>query len=248
MPLGQQARAVREARALSREVITLVPGDNATSDEWAAVLAVQLRGTPHRLVDGRHAALLPVRDTALIVAPGAEMGLSTYTLLGAVEDLREIPGRAGEAPLLVARLRAGMDLGLEPVPAPSVLANGVELLGYRVEGNPSPGETFTWRVAWRVSAPWYSASRTYHIYNHLLAADGTRVAQADSGTLPTSAWQVGDVVMQAFALAVPASAGPGPYAVRVGMYTFPELENQPLLDAAGAPAGDGVTFGPLAPS
>ena len=51
--------------------------------------------------------------------------------------------------------------------------------------------------------------------------------------------------MQSFSLTLPADAPPGHYTMRVGMYTFPEMENQPLLDAAGLPAVDAVVLGPL---
>ncbi len=245
LPLGQQVQAARAAQSLAPRAILLVPGDNATSDEWAAVLGVQMWGTPHRLVDGRHAALLPAEETALLVAPGAETGLATYALLGALDCLREIPGRSGEPPLVVARVRGGVDPGLRPAPTPALLANGVEMLGYRLDGEPAPGRTVTWRVGWRVAHARFDPARTYHIFNHLLAADGTRVAQADANTLPTAAWAVGDTVVQSFTMALPADAAPGPYTMCVGMYTFPEMENQPLLDAAGLPASDGVILGPL---
>ena len=245
LPLGQQVRAAREARALAPSAVLLVPGDNATSDEWAAVLGIQFHGTPHRLVDGTRAALFPGEVAAVVVAPGAEGGLATYALFGAVEDLREVPGRAGEAPLLVGRLRGGVALDLVGVGERALLASGAEILGYRVEGTLAPGETITWRVGWRVAEERWDPARSYHLFNHLLDATGERLAQADGGTLPAHAWEVGDVVVQSFSLTLPADAPPGPYAMRVGMYTFPEMENQPLLDVAGLPAADAVLLGPL---
>ncbi|NLF14576.1 MAG: hypothetical protein GX597_22530, partial [Anaerolineaceae bacterium] len=244
-PLGQQVRAAGEARALAPSAVLLVPGDNATSDEWAAVLGIHFYGVPHRLVDGTRAALFPPEDAALVVAPGAEAGLDAYAVFGAVEDLQEVPGRAGEAPLTVGRLRGGVAPDLVPVGERALLANGVEFLGYRLEGTLAPGETVVWRIGWRLAEAWHNPGRSYHMFNHLLDADGARLAQADGGTLPTHAWQVGDLVVQSFALTIPEDAPPGPYAMRVGMYTFPEMENQPLLDVAGLPAADSVLLGPL---
>jgi len=51
--------------------------------------------------------------------------------------------------------------------------------------------------------------------------------------------------LQAFELSIPADAGPAPFAVRVGMYTYPGLQAQLVLDAAGQPADDAVLLGPL---
>ncbi len=162
--------------------------------------------------------------------------------------VREVPGRAGEAPLRVGLLHGGVRPALRPAPAPALLANGVEILGYEADGAVAPGATFTWWVGWRVAEGRYDAARSYHITNQLLDARGERLAQADAGTLPTAAWAVGDLVVQAFTLSLPADAPPGPYTMRVGMYTFPEIEGQPLLDAAGLPPPRGSGLARSGPS
>lgn len=244
-PLGQQLQAVRLARSHGGEVIVLSPGDNATHDAWAAVFGVHLWGSPHRLVDGRHAALLPAAPAALIATSGVEVALETYRLAGALGELRVVPGRPGEGSFHVGVVAPGALPALEGVPEPRLLSNGVVVLGYRVDGRVAPGEAIVWRVAWRIADGRYDPSRAYHIYSHLVDGDGRRWAQADGSTLPTPSWRVGDSVVQAFALEIPSEAPAGPYYVRVGMYTYPEMESQDVLDVAGNPAGQFVTLGPL---
>ena len=150
LPLGQQLRAAREARATAPSAVLLVPGDNATSDEWAAVLGIQFHGTPHRLVDGTRAALFPAEDAAVVVAPGAEAGLATYSLFRAVEDLREVAGRAGGAPPRRAPTGRG---GARPRGGGRAGAPGQRRRDPRLPGggDARAGETITWRVGWRVA-------------------------------------------------------------------------------------------------
>lgn len=46
-------------------------------------------------------------------------------------------------------------------------------------------------------------------------------------------------------LTAPAQVPPDPPWMRVGMCTYPEMQNQPVLDASGQSGGDFVTLGPL---
>jgi len=244
-PLDQQLRAVAEAEALGPPYVVLSPGDNATHDEWAAILDVHLRGKPHRLVDGRRAALFMQSGATLIATSGVEAALATYEDSGAVEHLSVVQGREGDAPLLVGRIQAGILPDLERTEGASLLGNGVEVLGYGVKGQLAPGQTITWRLAWRVSSMAFDPAQTYHIFNHLLDADGARVAQMDSSTLPTASWQVGDVVVQTLTLTIPEDVPEGPYRMAVGMYTYPDLETVGVVDPAGNRVSDRVTLGPL---
>jgi hypothetical protein len=68
-------------------------------------------------------------------------------------------------------------------------------------------------------------------------------SQADSepcrGYRPTSTWDTDEILIDEFALAVPADRIPGePYALIVGFYNWRTLERLTVLDATGEPVGD----------
>ncbi len=62
----------------------------------------------------------------------------------------------------------------------------------------------------------------YQIFKHLVAADGTLIAQADhiagADSYPTSLWRPGNLFYNRFEIPVPASTSPGEYQVIIGLY------------------------------
>lgn len=113
----------------------------------------------------------------------------------------------------------------------------VGLRGYRVEGDPRPGGEV------RVAYVWYARTRPtaiYAVFNHLLAADNTLVAQVDGwpqgGRMLTTQWQPGEYVEDRYTLTIPADAPPGPYTLYVGLYNAANNERQPaFLDGERLP-------------
>ena len=246
IPLKFQLQATERALSLGTPVVVVSPGDNPKTSEWAAVFDVLLRGVPHRFVDGARAAVFTSTPATLLTTPGTGTAVQVYSLAGVLGPMDEIPTRIGEEAFRVARLDGSQSLDLSPAIEPRTLANGVEVAGYRLNGAIVPGQTLEWWIAWHVREPPPDPAADYHIFNHLVDANGIRWAQADSPTVPAKDWTVGDLVVQVFRLEIPPAAGSGPFWMRVGMYTYPGLENQPVLDAAGNPTGDAVTLGPLA--
>lgn len=65
-------------------------------------------------------------------------------------------------------------------------------------------------------------SGNYQIFTHVLAADGTLVAQADriagADSYPTSLWQPGSLIYNRFEIHLPADTPPGQYQIAVGLY------------------------------
>jgi hypothetical protein len=123
----------------------------------------------------------------------------------------------------------------------------VGLRGYRVEGDSRPGGEI------RVTYIWYARTRPtaiYAVFNHLLAADGARVAQVDGwpqgGRMLTTQWQPGEYIEDGYTLTIPADAPPGPYALYVGLYNAANNERQPAFldgqrlpdDRLSVPIGD----------
>jgi hypothetical protein len=85
----------------------------------------------------------------------------------------------------------------------------------------------------------------FHWFNHLVDGEGNRWGQSDGVGYPASEWRVGDTIAIWFDIAVSPDGPPPPYRIRTGMYTYPDITNVPLVDAAGDPAGDFVELGPL---
>lgn len=244
IPLKYQLQAADRALALGVPVVVVSPGDDVNTSEWPAVFDVLLRRAPHRFVDGAHAALFPGAPATLLVAPGAAAAMQVYSLAGVSGPMSEVPARAGDEPFRVARLGGAPSLTLSPVVESGPLANGAQFVGYRMGGQIAAGRPFEWWIAWRVNwAP--DPAADYHIFNHLVDGNGVHWAQADGSTIPAKDWAVGDLVVQVFRLEVAPGAGAGPFWMRVGMYTYPDLKNQSVLDVAGNPAQDAVTLGPL---
>jgi hypothetical protein len=114
----------------------------------------------------------------------------------------------------------------QPRPASALLANGAEVLGAGADAG-------GWQLWWLAPGP---AAEQYHLFAHLHAADGRRLAQVDAPAYPPQAWRPGDLVVSRFAL--PS----GGALVRAGMYAYPSLAPVPVLDAAGSPAGEWLEF------
>ena len=65
-------------------------------------------------------------------------------------------------------------------------------------------------------------NENYTVFVHLVDGSGTVRSQKDSApvndTYPTSLWQPGEFVTDAYKLPVPPDLPPGEYTIRVGMY------------------------------
>jgi hypothetical protein len=245
VPLQSQLRAMKRARALGPQLIVLADGDDPRHSGWAAVFGVLAHQVPHRVLDGSRLALFPGEPATLLLTPGAHTALQAYSEAGLLDLAEVIPNRRGEEPFRVLRLEGGFTPELRPAPEPRRLAHGAEIAGYRVDGELKPGQAFDWWIAWRIWREPPRPPRRYHIFNRLVDDGDTYLTQADGPTIPPGAWRVGDLIMQRFRIELPAQVPPGPLWMKVGMYTYPQLENQPVLDANGQSAGEFVTLGPL---
>ena len=148
--------------------------------------------------------------------PTTEGGSTFYLFNVTIEDrpvLRRLPAR-------LAPIQA--DFGPN--------GNEVGLRGYRVEGTPRPGGQL------HLTYAWYAKTRPtaiYAVFNHLVAADGTMVAQADGwpqeGRMLTTQWQAGEYIEDSYTLVIPSDAPPGPYTLYVGLYDAATSDRQPAF-------------------
>jgi len=240
-PLKYEVDAVQTAEALgqeieAQEVIVLAAGDEPRRFEMPVVADVLMFGKPHRSVD---------IQTALVFPAAPATYWATYDMIYGETLLAEftpeitearIPLREGLRSFRFYRWAGGEPeiAGLIPLPGGARRwASGAELIGYTLEGDARAGETIRWTVVWR-------ATRTptedvyYHWFNHLLDADGRLLAQADGPSLLPAYWRSGDVVLNWFELTVPVETPTTGLALRLGMYTYPGLENVPVVDSDGS--------------
>ena len=219
-------------------------GDRPLSDEAPAVLDVLLPpAVRRRFVDLAQAVIVYPRDASVIVLhspqgltlpPGVAQRASPYRREGL------IPLRAGEASSQVLEW-SGQAAASPPCSDSAPLGqwqNGVALLDVRSSGE------------WQGSGGWielcYRAGSEqrqadYHWFTHLIGPDGQRWGQVDGSGYPAQAWRPGDVIALRFGpFTLPLDAPSGRYHVRIGMYTYPEIVNVPVLDSGGNPVGDYV--------
>lgn len=251
-PVGYEVRAAQTATRMAQEiggaeVILLAEGDEPRVFEMPAVADVLLYGVPHRSVDIRTALVLPsgpaIYWATYEMTPGETL-LATFA--PEVVEAR-IPLREGARSFRFYRWPGGEPAipDLQPLPGgPRTWANGAQLIGYCLEGDLRPGGTVRWTLVWR-------ATRTptedvyYHWFNHLLDEQGQLRGQKDGPSLLPAYWQAGDTILNWFDLQIPLDAPPSDYTMRVGMYTYPAIENVPVLDAGGMPEEEWVEIGPL---
>ncbi|MBN1886998.1 MAG: glycosyltransferase family 39 protein [Thermoflexales bacterium] len=241
-PAGQTLRAVKSAEQVARElggsIVVMADGDNVEADNIASIWDVLVDPAfDPRVVDRRSAGMYPDGPAVVVYAPGGSAGTPDVIRL----SLR--PGE-GEYELFKWQGIAKSQLSEFQVPEMGRWANGVHLLGTDDSHELRPGQTFEWWIFWRVTSP-PPPGADYHWFNHLVDAEGKRVGQADGVGFPARSWRVGDIVMTWFEVPIAPDAAPGTYTMRVGMYTYPDIQNVPVVDEAGNPVSDAVEVGPL---
>jgi hypothetical protein len=217
------------------EALLLVPEDHHWNAQ-ANILDALLSDTPHRLVNGHKAVVYPSRTSVLLIAPEVKESASI-----AHRCTRDLGGDPYQYRLWDPAQADGCTDGL--IDADAQWASGTRLLGYGVTGNPQPGGAV--HVTLHVETTQGPSGEDIHWFNHLEDQEGWRCGQFDHAGWPASRWQPGERVLLHFDIEIASDAGPGPYTLRVGQYIYraPEdLQNIPVVDAAGNPVDDGVAL------
>jgi hypothetical protein len=105
-------------------------------------------------------------------------------------------------------------------PLDAAFAEPIRAVGYNVDSRRNPIDT-PLRFGLYLKAEG-SSSGNYQIFAHLVAADGTLIAQADhiagADSYPTSLWRPGNLLYNRFEIQLPAGTPPGEYHIVAGLY------------------------------
>jgi len=165
-----------------------------------------------------------------------------------VSDLKRLPlvGPDGQrlgkelrlGPIKVGRPRAVWEAEAAAMEheARAGLAGKVTLLGYDLPDRfPQPGSRLRVVLYWQAQT---TMTRDYTVFAHLLDGEGRLRAQHDgqpqAGHYPTSIWAPGEIVRDAFDIAIPPDTPVGTYQLRVGMYDLATMER---LEVREGPPG-----------
>ena len=185
-------------------------------------------GRPIRHFDGRHAFVAPPPGKAatyIVIEHedfrGGQLLRSLYP--GAVET-HVFRDRASQVYARAFRV----DPGTTPTRQPSypVQASwpGIDLIGYDLDrAEYRPGDSVYLQLWWRVTE---KPGKDWTVFTHLLGpvkSDGSTVwagqdAQPGQGSVPTTTWAPGDLILDEYQLQLPTDAPPGEYSIEVGLY------------------------------
>ena len=253
VPVKYYVQAAESSKRLAEgaQVLILSEGDVPAWHETPAVFDFLLRPEINpRFINYREALVFPRADSLYLLAPGdalAVLVLDEY----AQELINErISVRSGpdafrfyrfDAESLIP-IKASLADGYRFGDTPVALDNGVEILGYDVSGEVSPGGDLRLTLYWTVGTV---PNTSYHFFNHLVDDEGQRWGQRDGPGYRADQWREGDVVVSWFDISIAPDAPPGEYWVLTGMYTYPEGIRVSVLDERGQPASDALRLGPI---
>lgn len=204
---------------------------------------VMFGGEPpkNRWVDARTAMILPFQGRATAVIPAStplHPAFAPYltpidTVMLRADDLN--PGftyyRVDAAPV-------SSWLNGEPVAD----FDGAVLLQHAawLAADYAPGETAELLTVWQVTDPTRIGpivppifTTDVVLFTHVLAADGSILAQRDVLDAPSWSWQTGDTILQIHPITIPVETAAGQYQTLVGLYDRASGERRPVVDVAG---------------
>ena len=133
---------------------------------------------------------------------------------------------------------------LQQVPMHVFLGDAIIFKGYDLAPDTvAPGETLDLVLYW---AALRETDANYIVFVHLLAPDGTLVAQRDGppgdALHRTYDWQPGYFDWDEWPVEIPPETPPGTYTLSVGMYDADTLERLPAVGPDGTPLGDRIVL------
>ena len=147
------------------------------------------------------------------------------------------------APLSVKPVAASFEKPPISHPLRVDLGERVDLAGYDLAADRiAPGDTIDLTLYWH---PQGRLTQSLKVFAHLVGPDGKILAQRDSipveGARPTTGWRPGEYIADPIRIAVPRTAAPGRYELRVGLYDPITDERLPAsVDGAAQPNGQAI--------
>ena len=107
-----------------------------------------------------------------------------------------------------------------------------------------PGETVHLTLVWQVETP---PEEIVTAFVHLVASDDSIPAQADRwpGLTLSTSWAAGQVIVDSYAIPLPADAPTGAYRVATGLYRATDGTRLAVTGPDGAAVADGRIFAPV---
>jgi hypothetical protein len=127
-------------------------------------------------------------------------------------------------------------------PQPAQLGEAIRFLGFDLEEEQvRAGDVLHLTLYWQCLAV---CDVSYTTFAHLLGGDSRIWGQKDSvpgsGTMPTTSWVSGEVIVDEYEIPVSADAPTGEYALEIGMYPAETGRRLPVYDPAGQALGDRI--------
>jgi hypothetical protein len=187
-------------------------------------------GRPVRHFDGRYAFIAAASDrpTNYIVIEhedfrGGPLLRSLYPDAAETHIFRD---RAGQVYARAYRVSPGSVAARQSQYEARGSWPGVDLVGFDVDHADAtyrPGDVVYLQLWWRATG---DPGKDWTVFTHLLGPakpDGTRVwagrdARPGQGSVPTTAWTPGDLILDEYQLQLPPDAPPGEYSIEVGLY------------------------------
>jgi hypothetical protein len=154
---------------------------------------------------------------------------------GTTLDLNQIEVRGREKSFIVPPIDHRRELRL---------GESIKLLGYDLDATAAhPGGSLYLTLYWQGLG---LMDTSYTVFVHLLDEKGHIQGQRDGvpghGTLPTTSWIEGEVIVDAYEVPVAPDAPPGLYTIAVGMYDPDTGDRLPVFDGEGNLLGDQINL------
>jgi hypothetical protein len=212
-------------------------------------------GSPARHFDGRHALLVPAEvlaggaaDYVIIEHEDFRSAGLLSELFPAVDESAAFYDRADKNYARVLTVPAESSLGRTPQYAATAQWPEIELAGYDLNlESYKPGEIVYLQLWWSATG---APSTDWTVFTHIIGApkaDGSTLwAGSDSrpgrGSLPTTSWRSGDLILDEYQIRLPEDMPPGEYQIEIGLY---DPTDGARLETIQPPGQDHVILGTI---
>jgi 4-amino-4-deoxy-L-arabinose transferase-like glycosyltransferase len=204
-------------------------------------LATEHDPPPVHSFDGRHVLVFrPGADALYVVVTHEDWhfeSIASWLYQGQeLQPEQTYTDREGKAYAKVFRLPPAAQARTPQFPKIVAWQDGVHLEGYDLIPCCSyqAGDRIYVELWWTVGVE--PPDETWTVFVHLVAPDGSLVAQGDAepgyGSYPTDRWQPGEVIIDEHELLIPDGSPPGEYALEIGLYNWRTGERLGLADGS----------------